>query len=207
MHAVGLAVAALPGIALGDGQHDLLALEPQRDLVLVDALDQIAIDLAADLGEDVRRAAAVEQQRLVALRHDPDDPQRHLAAGRARGRARGRAHMRWFRGLVAARGRACDRQHQGRSQGTCDETHGAEACNPRSGEPGREAAASTENHVVPRRAVVVCSHQQGRPWHMHTPPIFVENEPAFSGHYRRGRGRASSVADPEGRPSSNRSRR
>ena len=76
-------IARAPSIAVASrGRHedDLPPIETERDLILVDALDVVALDLAADLREDMRRSVPVEQQRLTALGHDSNHTQRHLAA-------------------------------------------------------------------------------------------------------------------------------
>jgi hypothetical protein len=117
-----------PGVrsatVLGGGEHDLRALEPQRDLVVVDVLDRVTIDLAADLGEHVGRARAIEEQGLVALGHDPHDAQRNLVVDRV-GMRSGR-----FRGLgVVGAHPWCE---QSQREHTGDETHRAEGCNLRS---------------------------------------------------------------------------
>jgi hypothetical protein len=115
------------------GEHDLLVVAPQADGVVVDVLDGVAVELAADLGQDVGVAAAVEQQRLPGLGHHPDDAERD--PGRRRGRWRGdRRRGRWRRRGCRRRGRgvlgARERGEQGEREHTGDEAHGSGVCNP-----------------------------------------------------------------------------
>ena len=76
MHPVVALVTA--AASLGSSEHDLGALESQGDLVVVDVLDGVTLDIAADLGEHMRGSRTVEQERLVALRHDANNAQRNL---------------------------------------------------------------------------------------------------------------------------------
>ena len=118
-----LAVVVAAATALRRRQHDLRASGAQRDRVIVDRLDGVAVELGADLGQDMGRAAAVEQQRLVALGHDADDAQRDSSV-RYLGGWRGRLGSRLGgRGLLGAR----ERSEQGQGEDTGDEAHGATA--------------------------------------------------------------------------------
>jgi hypothetical protein len=125
------------------GQHDLHALGPKRHLVIVDFLDRVTIDLAAHLGQHMGGAALVEQQRLVTLRHDTNDPQRDLVATRVA--------RRWtrFRGLAVVG--AHERSEQAEREQTRDEAHDQYLCNLRSRLP--------EHHTIYKhlKLLGVCS--------------------------------------------------
>ena len=145
-----IAGAASLGARWGD-QHDLLAVADQGDRVVVDVRDGETVDLAAELRQHVRRAAAVEQQRLMALRHHADHAQRDPARIATRvprcigAGPRGR--------LVRAR----ERGEQGEREHTGDETHGARTCKRRSGGERSQfcPAASSPARATPQSIIIL----------------------------------------------------
>jgi hypothetical protein len=112
-----LIAIALAATAVRNHEHELRTVEAERHLIVVDVDDCVAGDLATDLGEHVGGAGAIEQQRLMALRHDANDAQRDLGSRRL-GRRPG------FRTIIALGSQ--QRSEQGQRKHTGEHTHQAQ---------------------------------------------------------------------------------
>jgi hypothetical protein len=94
MRRLAISLRARAPAMLRRRQHDLLPVAAQQHLIVVDRIDVEAIDRVADLGQHMRPSLAVEQQRLMTLRHHAHHAQRHPRVRRRISRSRCRAGCR-----------------------------------------------------------------------------------------------------------------